>query len=401
MAKLLKKPLKLALVQLAAGADKTANLARARAKVLEATSNGANIVVLPECFNSPYGCKYFPKYAETLLPSPPTKEQSPSFHTLSELAKETKTYLVGGSIPEYGEETKKWYNTSLTFDPHGKLLATHRKVHLFDIDIPGKITFRESDVLSPGNKVTIIDLPEYGKIAVAICYDIRFPELAMIAARKGAFLLLYPGAFNLTTGALHWELQARARAVDNQVYVGLCSPARDMDADYNAWGHSMVVDPNAEIISQTEEKEDIVYAELHGDKIAEIRKNIPIYTQRRFDVYPDSRHTRAAATGTAIADELEVPSQRLKILLMLLRARHHCTHPCYHLYIRHIHVLTSSPFPFSTSLSCRLGPRCPSRSLSIALLIAVLFSAGFHLRKPLLWRRIRPLHLYSLAKSGY
>nr|POE80065.1 hydrolase c26a3.11 [Quercus suber] len=287
MAKLLKKPLKLALVQLAAGADKTANLAHARAKVLEASSNGANIVVLPECFNSPYGCKYFPKYAETLLPSPPTREQSPSFHTLSELAKETKTYLVGGSIPEYGEETKKWYNTSLTFDPQGKLMATHRKVHLFDIDIPGKITFKESDVLSPGNKVTIIDLPEYGKIAVAICYDIRFPELAMIAARKGAFLLLYPGAFNLTTGALHWELQARARAVDNQVYVGLCSPARDMDADYNAWGHSMVVDPNAEVISQTQEKEDIVYAELSGDKIAEIRKGIPIYTQRRFDVYPD------------------------------------------------------------------------------------------------------------------
>lgn len=287
MAGLLKKPLKLALVQLASGADKTANLSRARSKVLEAASKGANVVVLPECFNSPYGCNYFPKYAETLLPSPPTKEQSPSYHALSEMAKEAKAYLVGGSIPEYWEDTKKYYNTSLTFDPDGKLLATHRKVHLFDIDIPGKITFRESDVLSPGNKVTMVDLPEYGKIAVAICYDVRFPELAMIAARKGAFLLLYPGAFNLTTGALHWELQARARAMDNQVYVGLCSPARDMSADYNAWGHSMIVDPNAAIMAQLEEKEDTVYADLNGDKIAETRKNIPIYTQRRFDVYPD------------------------------------------------------------------------------------------------------------------
>ena len=287
MAKLLKKPLKLALVQLASGADKSANLSRARSKVLEATSKGANIVVLPECFNSPYGTKYFPKYAETLLPSPPTQEQSPSFHALSDLAKEAKTYLVGGSIPEYWEETKKYYNTSLTFDPNGKLLATHRKVHLFDIDIPGKITFRESEVLSPGNKVTLIDIPEYGKIAVAICYDIRFPELAMIAARKGAFLLLYPGAFNLTTGKLHWELQARARAVDNQVYVGLCSPARDMKADYNAWGHSMVVNPNAEVMAEVGEDEDIVYADLDGQKIKETRKGIPIYTQRRFDVYPD------------------------------------------------------------------------------------------------------------------
>lgn len=287
MAKLLKKQVKLALIQLASGGDKTANLSKARSKVLEATSKGANIVVLPECFNSPYGTKYFPKYAETLLPSPPTKEQSPSFHALSEMAKESKAYLIGGSIPEYWEETKKYYNTSMTFDPSGKLLATHRKVHLFDIDIPGKISFHESEVLSPGNKVTLIDLPEYGRIAVAICYDIRFPELAMIAARKDAFLLLYPGAFNLTTGKMHWELQARARAMDNQVYVGLCSPARDMEADYNAWGHSMVVDPVAEVIAQTDEKESIVYADLMPEKIDETRKGIPIYTQRRFDVYPD------------------------------------------------------------------------------------------------------------------
>ncbi|KAF4547123.1 Hydrolase-like protein [Elsinoe fawcettii] len=287
MAKLLKKPLKLALVQLATGADKTANLARARSKVLEATSKGAKLVVLPECFNSPYGTSFFPKYCETLLPSPPTEDQSPTYHALSKLAKEANAYLVGGSIPEYWEETKKYYNTSLTFGPDGSLLATHRKVHLFDINIPGKIKFRESDVLSPGNKVTIVDLPEYGKIAVAICYDVRFPELATIAARKDAFLLLYPGAFNLTTGALHWELQARARAMDNQVYVGLCSPARDMEAEYHAWGHSMIVDPNAEILSQLEEKEDIVYADLNGERIEEVRKGIPIYTQRRFDVYPD------------------------------------------------------------------------------------------------------------------
>lgn len=287
MAHLLKKPLKLALVQLATGADKTANLARARSRVLEASKAGASLIVLPECFNSPYGCQYFPSYAETLQPTPPTKEQSPSFHALSELAVESKSYLLGGSIPEYVESTKKYHNTSLLFSPKGDLLATHRKVHLFDIDIPGKITFRESDVLTPGNKLTLVDIPPYGKIALAICYDIRFPELATIAARKGCFLLLYPGAFNLTTGALHWELQARARAVDNQVYVGLCSPARDMEASYHAWGHSMVVDPNASVMCEAEEGEEVVYAELSGGKIEETRKGIPIYTQRRFDVYPD------------------------------------------------------------------------------------------------------------------
>jgi len=287
MSKFLKQPVKLALIQFATGSSKPTNLTNARSKVLEASKAGARIIVLPECFNSPYGCQFFPKYAETLLPSPPTEEQSPSFHALSNLAAEAKAYLVGGSIPEYETNTKKYYNTSLTFNPEGKLLATHRKVHLFDIDIPGKISFHESDVLSPGNKVTLIDLPEYGRIAVAICYDIRFPELAMIAARKDAFLLLYPGAFNLTTGKLHWELQARARAMDNQVYVGVCSPARDMEASYNAWGHSMIVDPNAAVLGELDEKEGIVYADLDGDEIEKTRKGIPIYAQRRFDVYPD------------------------------------------------------------------------------------------------------------------
>lgn len=302
---LLRQPLKLALIQLATGADKTHNLSHARSKILEASRAGANLIVLPECFNSPYGTQYFPKYAEVLSSSaatnpsadhnitasakanPPSEEQSPSYHMLSRIAAETKTYLLGGSIPEYVPATKKYHNTTLFFSPEGTLLTTHRKTHLFDIDIPGKISFHESEVLSPGNKVTLLDLPPYGKVGVAICYDIRFPELATVSARHGAFLLLYPGAFNTTTGPLHWELQARARAVDNQVYVALCSPARDMDASYHAWGHSMVVDPNAEVVVEASEKEDIVYADLTGERIEEVRRGIPLVGQRRFDVYPD------------------------------------------------------------------------------------------------------------------
>ncbi|OJJ98063.1 hypothetical protein ASPACDRAFT_1872545 [Aspergillus aculeatus ATCC 16872] len=287
MASLLKKPLKLALVQLASGADKAVNLAHARSKVLEAAKAGASLIVLPECFNSPYGTQFFPKYAETLLPSPPTKEQSPSYHALSAIAAEAKAYLVGGSIPELEPTTNKYYNTSLVFSPSGALIGTHRKTHLFDIDIPGKITFKESEVLSPGNQLTVVDLPDYGKIGLAICYDIRFPEAAMIAARKGAFLLVYPGAFNTTTGPLHWSLLARGRAVDNQVYTALCSPARDLEASYHAWGHSLIVDPSAKVLAETEEKEDIIYADLDDETIQSTRKGIPIYTQRRFDLYPD------------------------------------------------------------------------------------------------------------------
>lgn len=269
------------------GADKAVNLSHARSRILEAAKAGASLIVLPECFNSPYGTQFFPKYAETLLPSPPTPEQSPSFHALSSIAAEAKAYLVGGSIPEFVPETKKYYNTSLVFSPTGALIATHRKTHLFDIDIPGKIRFMESEVLSAGNKITIVDLPEYGKIGLAICYDIRFPESAMIASRKGCFLLVYPGAFNTTTGPLHWKLLGRARAVDNEVYTALCSPARDVSGPYHAYGHSLVVNPRGEVLAEAEEAEEIVYADLSPETIEEMRKSIPIYTQRRFDVYPD------------------------------------------------------------------------------------------------------------------
>ena len=291
---LLKKPVKLACIQLASGSDKAANLTHAAEKVREAASSGAKIVVLPECFNSPYGCDYFPSYAEQLLPSPPTPQQSPSFHALRQMAVENGIYLIGGSIPELASDpsspdnnNKTYYNTSLIFSPSGDLLASHRKIHLFDIDIPGKIKFKESDVLSPGNDITIVDLPEYGKVAVAICYDIRFPELAMIAARKGCFALVYPGAFNTTTGPLHWRLQGQARAMDNQIYVALCSPARDTGASYHAWGHSLIVDPMAQVLVEAEETETIVSAEIDGSKIEEARKGIPLRDQRRFDVYPD------------------------------------------------------------------------------------------------------------------
>ncbi|EMR71034.1 hypothetical protein MGN70_008121 [Eutypa lata] len=299
----LKQPVKLACIQLASGPDKAANLAHAREKVVEAAQGGAKIVVLPECFNSPYGCDYFPSYAETLLPGPPSKEQSPSYHALSAMAAETKTFLVGGSIPEADPDpaSEKYYNTSLVFGPDGALLASHRKVHLFDIDIPGKIRFIESDVLSPGNKITLVDLPGYGRLAVAICYDIRFPELATIAARRGCFALVYPGAFNLTTGPLHWRLQGQARAMDNQVYVALCSPARDTTATYHAYGHSLIVDPMAKVLVEAEEKEAIVSWELDGAKIEETRSGIPLYSQRRFDVYPD------VSQGKIRFDEPDVP----------------------------------------------------------------------------------------------
>ncbi|KAF4595135.1 carbon-nitrogen hydrolase [Ophiocordyceps camponoti-floridani] len=279
---------RLGCVQMKVELLKEANLTRATKAIASLARTGSRIVVLPECFNSPYGTQNFPKFAETLSPSPPPQKDSPSFHALANAAKKNNVYVIGGSIPERDPEMpSRFYNTCLTFNPEGKLIDTFRKVHLFDIDIPGKIAFRESAVLSPGNKISLVPMPPYGTVAIAICYDIRFPELAIIAARKGAFALIYPGAFNLTTGALHWELLGRSRALDNQVYVAMCSPARDNVANYNAWGHSMIVDPMGRISCKADQDETAISFELSRKMIQNSRDNIPLEKQRRFDVYPD------------------------------------------------------------------------------------------------------------------
>ncbi|PVU92628.1 hypothetical protein BB561_003713 [Smittium simulii] len=290
---------KIALVQLKVGADKGANLASARKLVIEAGAKGAKLVVLPECFNSPYGTQYFSKYAEEMSESGDKKSET--VQALSEMAAKAGVYLVGGSIPEREAESGKLYNTSTVYDSSGTMVAKHRKVHLFDIDVPGKIRFIESEVLSAGDRGTVFDTP-WGRIGLGICYDLRFPELAMIAARReGIKAMIYPGAFNMTTGPLHWELLLRARAVDNMIYVAGCGPARDLEASYHAWGHSTLVGPDGQVVAGSGFEETIVYGDMETSAIDGIREAIPIYKQRRFDVYPDvadedSKYTKLQAS---------------------------------------------------------------------------------------------------------
>ncbi|OCH95223.1 carbon-nitrogen hydrolase [Obba rivulosa] len=291
------KPFTLALVQLGQiGADKAANLKHAREMILKAASDEGgtrarpDVVVLPEVFNSPYGHQHFPVYAEPINYVPgeaydTAASPSESVRMLSGAAKEAGVWLIGGSIPEKDKDGKL-YNTATVYSREGKLVATHRKMHLFDIDIPGKITFKESTTLSAGSSINYFDT-EFARIGLGICYDVRFPELAMILARKGCHALIYPGAFNLTTGPLHWELLQRARAVDNQVFFSMCSPARDMTAGYHAWGHSMVVDPMARVLTEAGEDEEIIYAQIDPQAMHDARAGIPVTTQRRFDVYRD------------------------------------------------------------------------------------------------------------------
>ena len=160
-------------------------------------------------------------------------------------------------------------------------------MHLFDIDIPGKITFKESESLSAGNSFSSfhIEGTEW-KVGLGICYDLRFPEFSSILVNQfGCNLLIYPSAFNTTTGPLHWHILQRGRAVDTQSYIISASPARKMDAGYEAYGHSMIVEPTGQIAAEAGEGEEIVYAEIDNSVVNEVRRNIPSLIQKRADVY--------------------------------------------------------------------------------------------------------------------
>ena len=204
---------------------------------------------------------------------------------LVQMARSKQIWIVGGSVPER-DDKNDIYNTCIVLNPAGEIVGKHRKVHLFDIDIPGKITFKESDSLSPGQTPTLVDTP-WGKIGIGICYDIRFPEYAMLLRKQGARVLIYPGAFNMVTGPAHWELLQRARAVDNQVFVLTCSPARDSSegAVYVAWGHSSVITPWGDVLATTDHEPNSIYATLELEQIDSMRDNIPCWKQKRDDMY--------------------------------------------------------------------------------------------------------------------
>lgn len=255
---------------------KKENILKAKSMIYEAADKGAEIVALPEMFNCPYNNKHFREYAET-YPSGET------LNMLSVAAKEKKIFIVGGSIPELDEQGRV-FNTSFAFDNKGKMIGKHRKVHLFDIDIKDGVKFKESEVLTAGSDITIIDTP-WGKVGIAICYDIRFPELIRIMALKGVKIVIIPAAFNMTTGPAHWELLFKSRALDNQVYVVGVSPARNEKYSYVAYGNSLIANPWGSIIGKLDEKEGILVEDINLDYIDEVRESLPLLRHRRKDLY--------------------------------------------------------------------------------------------------------------------
>ena len=265
---------KIGLCQMKGSFDKKESMATAERFVREAAANGAQVISLPEMWNCPYSNDYFREYAETA--------DGPTVKFMSELAEELGIYLIGGSIPEI--EDDKVYNTSFSFDKEGNIIGRHRKVHLFDIDVKGGIRFMESDTLTAGEDLTVIDT-EFCKIGVAICYDVRFPEWHRKMALEGAKVIVLPAAFNMTTGPVHWDLTMRARALDNQVYFAANSPARDEKGPYVAYGNSCIANPWGEFIAHADEKECIIYGEIDLDNVDSIRQQLPLLKHRREGLY--------------------------------------------------------------------------------------------------------------------
>jgi predicted amidohydrolase len=269
------KSFTIATIQMQVSPARATNLARAAELVVAAARDGAGLVVLPEMFPCPFDLEQFRPNAERL-------PDGPIASLLAGLADRLGIHIVGGSLPELdGDEV---YNTATLWGPSGELLLKHRKVHLFDVDIPGGITFRESQALSAGDGIATAQC-ELGRIGLAVCFDLRFPECFRIMAVAGAELIVVPGAFNTTTGPMHWEPLVRTRAIENTCYLAACSPAPHPEVAYPAWGHSMIVDPAGRILAEAGREEATLSAALEAERLEEARRAIPVLEQRRPEVY--------------------------------------------------------------------------------------------------------------------
>ena len=271
----MKKGFRLAACQMDVIGSREENTARALQMLEKAARGKADVAVLPEMFNCPYGSGRFREYAQKA-------SGSASLKAVSSKAAELGIYVFAGSIPE--EEDGRVYNTCFVFDRNGELIGRHRKLHMYDVDIEGGIKFMESETLAPGGEITVVDT-EFCRMGVGVCYDMRFPELSRVMALQGAEMLVFPGVFNTVTGAAHWELLVRTRAVDNQTFVAAVSAARDNSSSYKAYGNSMVAGPWGNVICRAGEVEEIIFADIDPSEISRVRNELPLLKHRREDIY--------------------------------------------------------------------------------------------------------------------
>jgi predicted amidohydrolase len=261
--------IKIAVCQLAVTTNAQQNIEAAFQAIEQVATQGAQVVLLPEIFVCPYDVSVFRDNIHN--------EGSALFARLKKISGDKKILLIAGSVPE--EENGKLYNTSYIFED-GKYLGKHRKFHLFDINIPGKMVFRESDIFTPGERLTVLET-KFGKIGVMICFDLRFPEMARLMSLQGAQIIFAPAVFNTVTGPLHWELVLRSRAVDAQCFLCACSPALNEELAYKAWGCSAIVDPWGKVLKMCQSKPTTIVQEINLDDVDEARNKLPILTSAR------------------------------------------------------------------------------------------------------------------------
>jgi len=259
-----------AAVQLRSTADLATNLATCRELGERAADDSARLIVLPECFPFVGNGE-----REKLAIAEDLDHGGPILGMLRDLATRRGTWVIGGGMPEVVPgDPDRAYNTAVVIAPDGSLAARYRKIHLFDVDIPGT-TLKESAATCAGDRRVTVEI-DGAKIGLSICYDVRFPELyRALVKQDGAEVLLVPAAFTAHTGAAHWHLLLRARAVEDQAYVVAAAQWGQHNAKRASYGHSLVIDPWGTVIGEQPEGDGVVIATLDGATVEKRRTQMP------------------------------------------------------------------------------------------------------------------------------
>lgn len=266
-----------AAVQMTSGRNKESNWETAERWASAAAESGARLVALPELFN------VFGPFAEVIDQAEPIPGSTSE--RLAELARRLRITLVGGSLLEREGGTGRTYNTSLLFGPDGRQLARYRKMHLFDVDLPGQVTLQESAWLAAGEEIVVAE-SRLGSIGMATCYDLRFPELFRELVDRGATIVCLPSAFTMATGRDHWAVLVAARAIENQVYMIAPNQYGRHDDSLSSYGRSTIVDPWGTPLATAADGEGFALAEIDPARIASIRRSLPALTHRRLMAGP-------------------------------------------------------------------------------------------------------------------
>ena len=281
MADLSKPKSVVAVVQMTSTPDKVATFDQLSALVGRAKSRGALMTFLPECAD------YVSESREQAVSFAEPLE-GPTVSRYQDLARTLKMWLsVGGyhEKPKTTEETKRIYNTHLVIDAEGTIQGVYRKVHMFDVDVPGGVPSYESSYTAPGSSIGPPVAAVCGKVGMAICYDMRFPEMAVSLVQQGAEILTYPSAFTVPTGMAHWETLLRNRAIENQCYVIAAAQIGRHHAKRSSYGNAMVVDPWGTVVARCQDTVDVCVAEIDLSLLHKRRSEMPVLSHKRYDLY--------------------------------------------------------------------------------------------------------------------